>query len=282
MEFLLCFLFADDNNSRTTSPSKYPPIVIKKPAPLEKQTPNYLSAFSNFVKQGEDKGRSGPASAPKPKLYTSGPKVPVIGSPYRPPFEDSPKPYSKGKSEKTPTQPTSLNINITPGLEDLVSKEIESKIFMEKVQANEPKPIPKNTYTYKVVSQLVQQPDTLRKVYQNLTRQPKVVEIVTPVPGNTSSTAILLSNSTVRAATTQADQRSQQMQRVYQQVSHLNIKQYQPKPAPAPHADILKPYYADKTTPFVDKNGRVIAYGDSIVQATPQTAIYVGQKPVLF
>lgn len=246
--------------------------MIKKPPVLEKQTPNFISAFDDFVKHGGDKAKS----APKPKLYTSGPKVPVIGSPYRPSFEDSPTTFSKVKSD---------TINITPGVEDLVSKVIESKINLEKVQAREPKPIPKNTTTYKIVSKLVTDPTTYKNLYQNLTRKPKIVETITPISATTSN-AILLSNSTVRTATTQADQRSQQLQQRAQFVSHLNIKQCVPKPAPAPapHTSILNQYYADKTTAFLDKNGRMLAFADTIVQTTAPKTIYMTttQKPCLY
>lgn len=267
-----------DDNVRTTAPAPVParyspPIVIKKAAPLEKSTPSYLSAFNNFVKQSEEKVKTGPPPAPRPKLFTAGPKVPVTS--LQRSLEASPTPNMNKKKEKTP-------LALTPGLEDLVSREIESKIKLEIVEAQKPKPIPKNSITYRIVSKIVEEPETYKAMYQNLTRKPAIVEVITPTATSTSS-AIILSNLTVETATTQANQRSQQMQRA-QQLSHLNIRPFQPKSTPlaSPHAAILKPYYADKTTQFVDKNGRMLAFADTIVQASPQTSIYVGQKPVLF
>uniref|UniRef100_A0A336LR10 CSON001564 protein n=1 Tax=Culicoides sonorensis TaxID=179676 RepID=A0A336LR10_CULSO len=258
-----------NDNPRVTSPTVYAQsLMVKKPTPVGKSTPDFLSAFNNFVQENDRKSIpvAKPNSAPKPKLYTSGPKVPVIGSH----LEESSK-----KSDKPSLQST-INVNIAPGLEDIVSSQIESKITLEKVKALEPKPIPKNTATYQRVSKLVQNPDQIKQLYQTLTRK-HIVEVITPVQSN----AIMLSNSTVQTATSQATQRSQQIQRV-QPISHLNIQNYQPKPAPSSHHnDILKPYYAEKQTVFVDKSGRTLALADTFVQtANNKPSIYVGQKPV--
>lgn len=194
--------------------------------------------------------------------------MPVNAPSIKHPGEATPKPVTKIKTEKIP-------VAITPGLEDLVSKDIELKIKMEKVEAQKPKPIPKNSVTYHVVAKLVKEPESYKAIYQNLTRKPTVVEVITPILNSTTSNAILVSNSTVETATTQANERSQQMQRAHQ-VSHLNIKPLAPKCTQAsPHNNILKPYYADTTNAFIDKNGRILAFADTIVQTTPKTAINV-------
>lgn len=226
---------------------------------MEKQTPNYLSVFSNFVKQSE-RQNSNPVSAPKPKLYTKGPKLPVAGSPF--------SPSSRTNHEQTPPSTSTNIIKITPGIEDRVSKEIESKIILEKVQLQQvPRAIPKNTVTYQTVSKLIQKPDVTKHLYQNVSRH-KIYEAVTP------SNAISVSNSTVNTATNQASHRSQQIQRI-QQISHIKIRKIE---NPAPHTNILQQYYADQTT-MCGKNGKVLAVVDSMVHA-PAKVVFLGQKPV--
>ncbi|XP_063702191.1 probable lysine-specific demethylase 4B [Culicoides brevitarsis] len=241
---------SDSLKSTPTSFSYTAPIVIKKPPPLEKpSTTSFMGAFDAFCKSGQS-----PSTVPAPKLkfFTSGPKIPVACTP-------SPSNLVK-QEEKTPvTQLKLATPKITPGLEDIVSKAIDSKISQEQLlEASKPKPIPKNTVTYKIVSKLAQNPDIAKSTYQNLMRKPVVVQIIPQATQN----AIIVSNATVKTATSQATERSQQLATVRTQQVATNLS-IQRLPAKANQATtILQPYYA------ADKNRKVIALADTIVQTT--------------